>query len=197
MFGGGGSSWGRGSSGSGAPPLFKATCSECGDSCEVPFRPSGDKPVYCRQCFRKDDSHDTATGGRFGGRSSAGGGRSSFDDRPSYKAVCDGCGDSCEVPFRPSGDKPVYCRQCFGKDGASVKRGGSTEIEQMRAELKAMNAKLDAVLKAVTPPPVVKEVPLVVPEEKVSKPKKTAALKAEAPKKTTKTKAVPKKKKED
>ncbi|HLD17557.1 MAG TPA: hypothetical protein VJB99_00595, partial [Patescibacteria group bacterium] len=102
-----------------------------------------------------------------------------------------------EVPFRPSGDKPVYCRQCFGKDGASVKRGGSTEIEQMRAELKAMNAKLDAVLKAVTPPPVVKEVPLVVPEEKVSKPKKTAALKAEAPKKTTKTKAVPKKKKED
>lgn len=31
--------------------LFKATCSECSKTCEVPFRPTGDKPVYCRDCF--------------------------------------------------------------------------------------------------------------------------------------------------
>jgi hypothetical protein len=23
--------------------------------CEVPFRPNGKKPVYCRDCFRKED----------------------------------------------------------------------------------------------------------------------------------------------
>ena len=33
--------------------LFKATCAECAKSCEIPFRPSGDRPVYCKDCFAK------------------------------------------------------------------------------------------------------------------------------------------------
>ncbi len=32
---------------------FKAVCAECGQSCEVPFKPTGDRPVYCRNCFSK------------------------------------------------------------------------------------------------------------------------------------------------
>ena len=32
--------------------MFKATCAKCGRPCEVPFRPSGDRPVYCRDCFQ-------------------------------------------------------------------------------------------------------------------------------------------------
>ena len=32
---------------------FPATCSECGTATEVPFQPRGDKPVYCRDCYRK------------------------------------------------------------------------------------------------------------------------------------------------
>lgn len=31
--------------------LFDATCSSCGVETKVPFQPSGDKPVYCRDCF--------------------------------------------------------------------------------------------------------------------------------------------------
>ena len=31
--------------------LFPAVCAECRKKCEVPFRPTGDKPVYCRDCF--------------------------------------------------------------------------------------------------------------------------------------------------
>jgi len=31
-----------------------------------------------------------------------------------YRAVCSQCGQGCEVPFRPTGDKPVYCNNCFG-----------------------------------------------------------------------------------
>jgi CxxC-x17-CxxC domain-containing protein len=33
--------------------LFPATCSECGNQCEVPFQPKADRPVYCRDCFAK------------------------------------------------------------------------------------------------------------------------------------------------
>lgn len=31
-----------------------------------------------------------------------------------YPAVCAQCGNSCEVPFRPDGQRPVYCRDCLG-----------------------------------------------------------------------------------
>jgi CxxC-x17-CxxC domain-containing protein len=33
--------------------LFKVICAECGQECEVPFKPSGDRPVYCKECFSK------------------------------------------------------------------------------------------------------------------------------------------------
>lgn len=44
--------------------LFPTTCSECGKSCEVPFRPSSDKPVYCSNCFgkRSDDNRNERGG---------------------------------------------------------------------------------------------------------------------------------------
>ncbi len=31
------------------------------------------------------------------------------------KVRCSGCGNECEVPFKPIGDRPVYCRTCFAK----------------------------------------------------------------------------------
>jgi CxxC-x17-CxxC domain-containing protein len=33
--------------------MHKATCSECNQECEVPFKPTEGKPVYCRECYRK------------------------------------------------------------------------------------------------------------------------------------------------
>lgn len=33
--------------------------------------------------------------------------------RRMYPAVCAACGAPTEVPFEPSGAKPVYCRSCF------------------------------------------------------------------------------------
>ena len=33
--------------------MFPTTCAECGQSTEVPFEPRGDRPVYCRDCYRK------------------------------------------------------------------------------------------------------------------------------------------------
>ena len=36
--------------------LFSATCTTCGNKCEVPFKPDGTKPVLCRDCFAKKNS---------------------------------------------------------------------------------------------------------------------------------------------
>lgn len=45
-----------------------------------------------------------------------GGGYSRGNDRPQremHTVTCSACGKETEVPFRPSGDRPVYCRECF------------------------------------------------------------------------------------
>ena len=48
-FGQGGGYGGDG----GSREMHKATCAECNKECEVPFKPSGDRPVYCKECFSK------------------------------------------------------------------------------------------------------------------------------------------------
>ncbi len=53
---GGGSSYGRGGGGAGAGrarEMFEAVCADCGKTANVPFRPSGARPVYCSDCFSK------------------------------------------------------------------------------------------------------------------------------------------------
>ncbi|MEK7614708.1 MAG: CxxC-x17-CxxC domain-containing protein [Patescibacteria group bacterium] len=79
-------SWGVDKGGGRDKVMFKAICSECGKNCEVPFRPSGDKPVYCQDCFnRKRDASDTR--GRssrpdFSNRAP----KRDFTDRPSFRS---------------------------------------------------------------------------------------------------------------
>jgi CxxC-x17-CxxC domain-containing protein len=48
---------------SGRRPLemHEATCAKCGKTCEVPFRPTSGKPVYCSNCFRKSDDFESRT----------------------------------------------------------------------------------------------------------------------------------------
>ncbi len=60
----------------------------------------------------------------FGGKSFGnkfGGGREDRGPVELYTATCAECGKQCEVPFRPNGQKPVFCKECFGsKRGAPV-----------------------------------------------------------------------------
>ena len=44
-----------------------------------------------------------------------GGGRFGGQPREMYKATCADCNKECEVPFKPSGDRQVYCKECFSK----------------------------------------------------------------------------------
>jgi CxxC-x17-CxxC domain-containing protein len=76
-YGGGGYDSGYGSGGGGgygrerAPrQMTQVTCSNCGRETEVPFVPTGDRPVYCSDCFSQMGGG--SRGG--GGRSSGGGG---------------------------------------------------------------------------------------------------------------------------
>jgi CxxC-x17-CxxC domain-containing protein len=54
--------------------LYDAVCDECGKECKVPFRPSGDKPIYCSDCFEKKGGRSSRGPSRWGGRRSSGGG---------------------------------------------------------------------------------------------------------------------------
>jgi len=66
-FGGGGRSFG------GPREMHKATCSECGQETEVPFKPQDGRPVYCRDCYQKH--RPPARGGFGGGRGMRDGGQ--------------------------------------------------------------------------------------------------------------------------
>ncbi len=62
---GGKKPFGNGGGFGGPKEMFSATCAQCGKPCEVPFRPSGDRPVYCRECFGgKSDAPRNDFGGR-------------------------------------------------------------------------------------------------------------------------------------
>ncbi|MBT4937330.1 hypothetical protein HON22_05425, partial [Candidatus Peregrinibacteria bacterium] len=99
----------------GGPEMHRTTCSDCGCSCEVPFKPTNGKPVYCSDCFRRDDSgYDNSYGNRaknnYGDRDfSRRDDDSRFGEKRMYNSTCSDCGCSCEVPFKPTNGKPVYC----------------------------------------------------------------------------------------
>jgi len=46
-------------------------------------------------------------------------------ERMLYKAVCADCQKDCEIPFKPTGERPVYCKPCFAKR----KSGGPSKVE--------------------------------------------------------------------
>lgn len=70
------------------------------------------EPKRCHPCrvVKKRARGDTGPGG--GG---AGGGRPEGGPKEYHKAACAECGGEAIVPFKPRGDRPVYCSACFDK----------------------------------------------------------------------------------
>jgi len=69
-----------------------------------------------------------------------------------HSVVCDKCGSRCEVPFVPTGDKPVYCSDCFRKNDSGAGRSGSrsdSAPSNFSAELQQINKKLDRIIEAL------------------------------------------------
>jgi CxxC-x17-CxxC domain-containing protein len=60
-------------------------------------------------------------------------------ERILYQAVCADCCKRCEVPFKPSGDRPVYCPECFAIRKAGHVPKDLTSRVVVPSHLKAMN----------------------------------------------------------
>lgn len=112
----------------GPAQMHQAVCDNCKKNCEVPFRPTSGKPIFCSNCFERSRGSDSRP--------------ANFEEKRMFEAVCDECGNSCKVPFQPRGDKPIYCSNCFGEK----KGAGSRELE-------VLNNKLDRILQLLNPQP--------------------------------------------
>lgn len=128
--------------------------------------------------FRSDNRGRSGGGfgggrGGFGGRSSGGygGGRSSSQygrsggrsfgsregPREMHDVICSKCNAKCQVPFKPTGNKPVLCSDCFrqeggGRDrdsGRSFSRNDSGSSGPSPELLNQINAKLDRIIKVL------------------------------------------------
>ena len=62
------------------------------------------EPKRCKPCRQKKKMSRNSGGRGFGG-----------GQRQLHTVTCDECGEEAEVPFKPSGDRPVYCRDCYQK----------------------------------------------------------------------------------
>ena len=69
-----------------------------------------------------------------------------------FSAICDECGDNCQVPFEPRNGKPVLCSDCFAKkDGGRVESRSFAPKASSNVDLSEINAKLDKIIKLLTP----------------------------------------------
>jgi CxxC-x17-CxxC domain-containing protein len=107
--------------------MHKVTCADCGKETEVPFKPDGSKPVYCRECYTKRKG--TSGGGERYNRGSYGGGerynRGSYGGGERYNRGSYGGG---ERSARPERTNPMIMDL----------------IEEIRADVKAIKEKIGA-----------------------------------------------------
>ncbi len=68
------------------------------------------EPGRCPDCRAARKQQNNNRGGSFGGRSGG------FQQREMHDVTCAACGIQTQVPFRPSSDRPVYCRDCFSQN---------------------------------------------------------------------------------
>lgn len=116
--------------------MHQATCAQCGKPCEVPFRPTDGKPVYCNVCF----------GGKKEIRNNRGGDRFPQKNFNSYKA-------------------PVKIDL-----GSNINKGNNDEFKR---QFEMLNAKLDRIIKVLTPAvPAKEEKKAVIIKKKEATPKK-------------------------
>ena len=130
--------------------------------------------------FNRDSNNRSGRDNRGGGRGFSGGGgrdRGGRDDRPRemFKTVCSNCNKDCEVPFRPTTGKPVYCSDCFETMGGRNSDGPRSERPDKQSlpfqgrsrsdfsdrpqapradnskQLEELNSKLDKIIELLTP----------------------------------------------
>lgn len=151
--------------------LFQATCTTCGKSCEVPFRPDGTKPVLCRDCFAKKNASPHQDHGR--------------EDRPRFDrnaSSSDNRFDRNAAPSRPSAPEVDL--------SGIIKQIAALEVKVNKI-LDIIAEKPTVVAAPVATPVVAKAAPKK--EKAVAEKPKAAPAKAKAPAKKAVAKKVVKK----
>lgn len=90
------------------------TCRDCG--ADFDFTVS-EQEFYAEKGFTNEPGRCSQC--RAARKQSSNRGFGSRGDRPPremHPAICASCGAETEVPFKPSGDRPVYCFDCFSKN---------------------------------------------------------------------------------
>ncbi len=172
-----------------------------------------------RDSGRRDGGFGANRGGGFGGsrggsRDGGFGGRRDGGfggEKVMHRATCAECGSSCEVPFKPTGEKPVYCSTCFGNRSDSprandrsfsrprVERSAPTmsatvNHDALAEKLVELNAKIDRLLDILVENKSEAKVKAVVAEKKAVVSKKVADVKKPSAKKELSPKKAPVKK---
>jgi len=121
------------------------TCRDCGQQFtftegEQDFYASKgySEPTRCRDCRaakkaqRASDGYGDSSYGGGSGYSSGGGYGGGYGGSGGSRAprqmttvTCSNCGKDAEVPFVPSGDRPVYCSDCYSQVSGGNSRGSS------------------------------------------------------------------------
>ena len=221
--------------------MHQAVCDDCGKSCEVPFKPTGNREIFCSDCFEKrggkdglaprreersfnnfdredraprNDGYERRSTGYDRNERGSGNDRFGSRDREMFSAICDECGNECQLPFKPSSSKPVYCSKCFeergersglhdkpeynrnqnrnfgnsSRDNNAGAMNTEKEIIDLKAQLNNVNQKLDKIMLALN---MQSEKTVQKVEEKITpeaKEKKVAVKKAVAEKAVAETK---------
>jgi len=98
------------------------TCVECGQS----FIFSADDQAYhAEKGYTNEPKRCTSCrDARRANRSTDGGFGSDRGPREMHSVICAECGNQATVPFLPRGDRPVYCSDCFSRQGGGGGGGG-------------------------------------------------------------------------
>ena len=100
--------------------MHEATCSACNKTCEVPFKPNGRKPVFCSDCFRRDENQD---------------------DRPAYQEKRSFREDRSE--YRPA-------ERSYDRPERVERPQNDRTMTEILGEMRIMNSKLESILKALS-----------------------------------------------
>ena len=105
--------------------LHTVTCAKCKKETQVPFKPTGFKPVFCRECFqdqkpkaesaqvsKRSYKKDDEVVERFGDRTGP-----YRTNKRMHLTTCRTCNKDIIIPFKPKASKPVYCPDCFQEIG--------------------------------------------------------------------------------
>ena len=116
-----------GRDGSRPTQMFSAMCSDCNRACEIPFRPTGERPVFCKDCF--DKKRESSQG--------------NYERREAPPR---------NFPQREQRDRRDFTPAFSPKPQADLSavalaKAGDKRIDELKQQLYAVNKKIDTILK--------------------------------------------------